>query len=129
MTGTHIPITAWQQNRPGTSPAIRQSAGTKPHMPRHSVGPCRNQSSLLHNAGQRLWEPSWEPFAVDGCGRLWTPVESKASRSGLCGRLWTPVDTAWRSTDQKVGGSSPSGRALIALALQGLSHDRGTSTV
>ncbi len=24
---------------------------------------------------------------------------------------WTSVDTAWRSTDQEVGGSSPSGRA------------------
>jgi hypothetical protein len=38
------------------------------------------------------------------CGRLWTPVESKACRFGLCGRLWTPVDTAWRSTDQKGWG-------------------------
>jgi hypothetical protein len=45
------------------------------------------------------WEPSWEPTAVDGSGRL-----------------WTPVDTAWRSTDQKVGGSSPSGRATETLA-------------
>jgi hypothetical protein len=43
------------------------------------------------------------------CGRLWTPVESKAFLSGLYGRLWTPVDPAWRSTDQEVGGSSPSG--------------------
>ena len=46
---------------------------------------------------------------MDGCGRLWTPMELKASRSGLCGRLWTPVDGACRSTDQEVGGSSPSG--------------------
>ena len=36
-------------------------------------------------------------------------MESKALRFGLCGRLWTAVDTAWRSTDQEVGGSSPSG--------------------
>ena len=52
---------------------------------------------------------------MDCCGRLWTPVESGALRFGLCGRLWTLVDTAWRSTDQKVGGSSPSGRAAVAL--------------
>jgi len=45
---------------------------------------------------------------VDVCGRK---VESKPCRSGLCGRLWTPTDTAWRSTDQEVGGSSSSGRA------------------
>jgi hypothetical protein len=66
------------------------------------------------------WEPSWEPTAVDGSGRLWTSVESKASRSDVCGRLWTPVDTAWRSTDQKVGGSSPSGHATETLAAYGL---------
>ena len=45
------------------------------------------------------------------CGLVWTPVESKAFRSGLCGRLWTPVDVACRSTDQKVGDSSSPGRA------------------
>ena len=57
------------------------------------------------------WEPSWEPFAVDLRGRLWTPMDTKPSHDWLCGRLWTPVDAAWRSTDQEVGGSSPSGRA------------------
>jgi hypothetical protein len=56
---------------------------------------------------QRFWESSWEPFAVDGCGRVWTRVDMEAIRSGLCGRLWTPTDTAWRSTDQKVGRSNP----------------------
>jgi hypothetical protein len=55
--------------------------------------------------------PSWEPFAVDSCDRAWTAVESKARRFGLCGLPGTPVDTVWRSTDQEVGGSSPSGRA------------------
>jgi hypothetical protein len=48
------------------------------------------------------------------CGRLWTPVELKAFRFGLCGRLWTRVDTAWRSTDQKVGDSSSPGRADVS---------------
>ena len=75
------------------------------------------------------WEPSWEPTAVDPCGRLWTPVESKALRSALCGRLWTPMDAAWRSTDQKVGGSSPFGHALKAYALHGLQVDVGSGTV
>ena len=28
---------------------------------------------------------------MDRCGRLWTPVDTKAFRSGLCGRLWTPL--------------------------------------
>lgn len=49
---------------------------------------------------------------MDGCG---TAAESKAFRSGLFGLLWTPVDTAWRSTDKKVGVSSPSGRATETL--------------
>ena len=38
-------------------------------------------------------------------------MESKPLRFGLCGRLWTAVDMACRSTDQKVGDSSSSGRA------------------
>ncbi len=57
------------------------------------------------------WEPSWEPFAVDSPGRPWRLVESKPLRSGPHGLWWTATDTAWGSTDQKVGGSSPSGRA------------------
>ena len=62
------------------------------------------------------WEPSWEPFSVDTCGRLWTPVESKACRSGLCGRLWTPlVDLRIR----KVGDSSSPGRATEARGCKG----------
>ena len=56
---------------------------------------------------------------MDSCGRPWTPVELRASRSGLCGRLWTLVDTAWRSTDQKVVGSSPAGRAGESLLRRG----------
>jgi hypothetical protein len=24
-------------------------------------------ASRLHKAGQQSWEPSWEPFSVDGC--------------------------------------------------------------
>jgi len=65
---------------------------------------------------RRTWaklnrEPSWEPFAVDLTGHAWTSVDSKARRCRLCGLLWAPRDTAWTSTDQKVGGSSPSGRA------------------
>ena len=81
-----------------------QLTPTKRHTRRHLVGSC-----CVTPVNPFAWEPSWEPFAVDLCGRLWTPEESKASRSGLNGRLWTPVDTACRSTDQEVGGSSPSG--------------------
>ena len=58
---------------------------------------------------------------MDRCGRVWTPVESELLRSGLCGRLWTSVDGACRSTDQKVGDSSSSGRATGGiLAKQGV---------
>ena len=57
------------------------------------------------------WEPSWEPFSLDWCGRRWTPVEPEASSSSLYGHPWTSVDTAWRSTDQEVGCSSRPGRA------------------
>ena len=73
----------------------------------HSGSPHRRDRQLA----LQPWEPSWEPFAGDSCGRLWTPMEWKACHSGPCERLWTPMDTAWRSTDQKVGGSNPSGRA------------------
>jgi hypothetical protein len=63
-------------------------------------------------------EPSWEPFPVDDGGRPWTPVDSKARRAGAHGLAWTPLDTAWRSTDQEVGGSSPSGRAAETVVAQ-----------
>ena len=68
-----------------------------------------------------LWEPIWEPIALDGCGRLWTPVDWEALCPGLCGRLWTCVDTACRSTDQEVGDSSSSGRASEAPVFAGAS--------
>lgn len=42
---------------------------------------------------------------------LWTPMGKEACHSGPGGWLWSVLDTAWTSTDQKVGGSSPSGRA------------------
>jgi hypothetical protein len=67
---------------------------------------CRSQrkaASLLHETGQRpRWEPSWEPFVVDSCGRL-----------------WTTMDCAWRSTNHKVGASSPSGRANRIPVIEG----------
>ncbi len=62
-------------------------------MPRHSVGRCRNQRSLLHNAGQRLWEPSWEPFPVDCCGRL---VDASGHRTLSFRAVWTAVDGCGR---------------------------------
>ena len=48
-------------------------------------------------------------------GLLWTAVDA-CGQGGLPLRaVWTPVDTLWRSTDQEVGGSSPSGRATESL--------------
>jgi len=61
---------------------------------------------------------------VDVGGQTWIPVDSKARRSSAYGPSWTPMDAAWRSTDQKVGGSSPSGRAAEVLSPQGLVLDR-----
>jgi hypothetical protein len=77
----------------------------------------RSRHKIQHRSGCEdlvsvsPWEPSWEPSVVDAREPLWTPTDSEPFRSGVCGLPWTPVDTAWRSTDQKVGGSSPSGRA------------------
>jgi hypothetical protein len=78
----------------------------------------------LHKRVTPHWEPNWEPNVVDLYGLVWTAMDTKALRSNGCGRLWTPVDTPWRFTDQKVGGSSPSGRAAEAFAVQGLRSDR-----
>jgi hypothetical protein len=64
-------------------------------------------------------EPSWEPSSVDSSGQPRTQADSKAVRSGRSGQPWTAVDTAWRSTDQEVGGSSPSGRASKGLLRRG----------
>jgi hypothetical protein len=49
---------------------------------------------------------------VADTGQLRTLMDVDAFRADRYGWLWTPVDTAWRSTDQKVGGSSPSERAI-----------------
>jgi hypothetical protein len=46
----------------------------------------------LHKRVTPHWEPSWEPFAVDWYGRLWTAMDMEAIRFGRCGRLWTAVD-------------------------------------
>lgn len=62
---------------------------------------------------------------MDRCGRPSTPVELKALRFGLCGPLWTAMDAAWPSTDQEVGGSSPSGRATEVPASAGVSAGTG----
>ncbi len=61
-------------------------------------------------------------------GLVWTPVDACGIESLSFRAVWTAVDTAWRSTDQKVGGLSPSGRAAETFARQGLSPDRASST-
>jgi len=65
------------------------------------------------------------------CGLLWTAVDSDGiERPSLqpVGTAWTAVDGAWRSTDQKVGGSSPSGCAVETLAPQGVRAKVGSLT-
>ena len=71
------------------------------------------------------WEPSWEPFAVDRCGRLWTSADCDPFDSGRYGRLRTAMDGLRPSTDQEVEDSSSSGRARDALVVQG--HRRVTA--
>ena len=78
--------------------------------------PLQKSASLGQDADHRpRWEPSWEPFAVDRCGRLWTARDSEPVGSGRYGRLRTPMDGLRQSTDQKVGDSSSSGGATKAL--------------
>ncbi len=78
-----------------------------------------NEINLCWSFCER-WEPSWEPFAVDCCGRLWMAMDSEPSCSGRYGLLRTPMDGVRPSTDQKVGDSSSSGRADRTVAVQGL---------
>jgi hypothetical protein len=92
-----------------------QATGSPPGRPlgdRVSEAHVPKSTAVERVRGPHLpWEPCWEPFSVDSGGRLWTDVESGAVRSGLCGQAWALTDAAWRSTDQEVGGSSPSRRA------------------
>jgi hypothetical protein len=60
---------------------------------------------------------------MDHSGRPWAPVDPKARPSRLCRKLWTLTDTAWSSTDQKVGDSSSSGRADKPNGVHGPSLD------
>ncbi len=76
--------------------------------------------SLLPVLLYERWEPSWEPFAVDFYGRLWTPADYDPFVSGRYGPQRTAMDDLRPSTDQKVGDSSSSGRAAEALARQEL---------
>jgi len=66
-----------------------------------------------------MWEPSWEPTSANSHRRPWTQTESKLLCSRLNGLRWTPRDAAWRSTDQKVGGSSPPERAPVKALVDG----------
>ena len=52
---------------------------------------------------------------MDGCGRLWTAMDSEPFVSGRYGPQRTAMDGLRPSTDQKVGDSSSSGRASKAL--------------
>jgi hypothetical protein len=83
--------------------------------------------SLVPALLNERWEPSWEPFAVDCCGRLWTTADSEPVGSGRYGPLRTPMDYLRPSTDRKVGDSSSSGRAAEAPAVQGVSIRRSVT--
>ena len=74
--------------------------------------------------------PHLDSRRTKGDGKRREPVRGENPR-GTRGPAKSPPETGppILTSDQKVGGSSPSGRALKAHALQGLSHDRGTLTV
>lgn len=76
-----------------------------------------------------MWEPSCEPFAVDGDGQVWTLMDSQAHRLWPCGRPWTPFDTVWSSTDQNVGPaarSTPSASGVYAAVCGALRSNGST---
>jgi hypothetical protein len=52
-------------------------------------------------------------FANNDPGVLWTDPDDTAVRQQVRGRSWTTVDTLNLATDQKVGGSNPSGCAQV----------------
>ena len=64
-----------------------KSAPTKRYTPRHLVGSC-----CVTPVSAFAWEPSWEPFAVDLCGRLWTAVDGCGIESLSFRAERTPVD-------------------------------------
>ena len=76
---------------------------------------------------ERTWEPSWEPFSMDPGGQPRTRVEPGTPLTRRNGLSWTILDAPWRSTDQKVGGSSPSGRATETPARAGVSSCWGSA--
>ena len=125
----------WRGNAAATAGPLRmttdraRSALSKAHSNRQYRAPrSRAMRSLSHRSGLPMlspsrtvcascerWEPSWEPFAVDRCGRLWTSADCDPFDSGRYGRLRTAMGGLRPSTDQKVGDSSSSGRATKAL--------------
>ena len=99
----------------GTSPKIGEPPAKGEILSSHRNTASRPRLSCSEPVLRGLWEPSWEPFAVDCCGWLWTAADSEPVGSGRYGRLRTSVDGVRPSTDQKVGDSSSSGRASRAL--------------
>ena len=64
----------------------------------------------------RVWQPSWQPNPPPWSDkRLLSPHKSPVQR-----HISTPVDTANETTDQKVGGSSPSERTKKSLFRRGV---------
>ena len=51
-----------------------------------------SQASDLQRRWVPIWEPIWEPIALDGCGRVWTPVDACGRGSLLFRAVWTAVD-------------------------------------
>ena len=99
--------------------------------PRPTAAPTRfDTSSIRHRLPQGT---SRSPavganLGAKRCGRVWTAMDAHGHESPPFQRLWTGVDTVWRFTDQKVGGSSPSGRAAETLSPQEVRRDEGLLT-
>lgn len=55
---------------------------------------------------------------ADDLGMRRTDSDERAARVRACGLTWTGAMIVWESTDQKVRGSNPFGRALWCLTCQ-----------
>ena len=64
------------------------------------------------------WEPSWEPFAVDFHGRLWTAMDGYGLRTGWLRTVWTAADGYGRPAS--IYGSEGWGFEFLRACQQGL---------
>jgi hypothetical protein len=80
----------------------------------HTVPPFARLSTSGRCAATIVGQEFANASANNGAGQPWIDLDGVTAHQQVSGRVWTILDTLDLATDQKVGGSNPSGCAVRA---------------